>query len=438
MKITFFQFFIHPDQKEILERLIKDRFFEERDLKKALTHLTLNFTIEHASRLALDHITEGQAVYSHQSYRYVTFNRKNLQYYTPPQIEENKKAKEIYDNIITDLFDTYCEFTENGIPAEDARSVFPGAFDSNIKIGLQGGQILDFIVENLTSRYEENREIAQVLAQMISKEIPNTVKNIYKIAEDFELERRRERLDAVKNSLLNSVKTEVHFVTKDPEMEAALGASICYRKGAPSEYIDNFPKSKQLELLRKIVSIGHASVTEHGFIQVKSSLSRGVVQQLRRHRIIFRTQQFIEDAADNKADFVTPPTLMENSLLNDKYKISVKKAMDAYESFKKMGISKYDAAYIVPNGIRINFCFTTNAREIEHILGKRLCQRAQWEFRDLAYQIAEKLIERFPVLFSNLGPGCFKGRCPEKEMCCKNPHIYKQFREAIEKKSKVA
>jgi len=421
-----------------MENYIGQKLFQERDLKKALMHVTLNFTVEHASRLALDHITEGQAVYSHQSYRYVTFGKNNLKYYIPLQIKKNKEANKIYNDVIRDLFDTYCEFTEAGIPAEDARSIFPGAFNSNIKIGLQGHQILEFLVENLTSRYVENIEIAEVLAQKISKEIPNTIKNIRKISENFKLNRDRARLDKFKNSLLNSVKTEVHFVTEDPEMEAALGASICYRKGAPSKYLNSFPKDKQLELLRKIVSIGHTSVTEHGFIQFRTSLSRGVVQQLRRHRIIFRTQEFIEDAADRGLDFVTPPTLMENSDLNAKYECSFKKAMDAYEYFKKMGISKYEAAYIVPNGIRIKICVTTNAREIEYILSKRLCQRAQWEFRDLAYQIAKKLIEKFPILFFNLGHVCYKMKCPEKEMCCGNPHIYKQFIEGIEKKSKVA
>ena len=49
-----------------------------------------------------------------------------------------------------------------------------------------------------------------------------------------------------------------------------------------------------------------------------------------------------------------------------------------------MGIPQEDARYMMAQGIATNLVLSANARELLHIFRLRLCNRAQWEIRELA------------------------------------------------------
>ena len=79
---------------------------------------------------------------------------------------------------------------------------------------------------------------------------------------------------------------------------------------------------------------------------------------------------------------------------------------------------KEDARFVLPNAAATRMVVTMNARELNHFFALRCCNRAQWEIRDVAWQMLKLAHEAAPALFDECGPECLRGRCPEGKMCC--------------------
>lgn len=45
----------------------------------------------------------------------------------------------------------------------------------------------------------------------------------------------------------------------------------------------------------------------------------------------------------------------------------------------------------------------------------------------MVYNIFEKLYKEYPLLFSDLVPSYYHGKCKEGEFSCGKPHIFKNF-----------
>ena len=80
--------------------------------------------------------------------------------------------------------------------------------------------------------------------------------------------------------------------------------------------------------------------------------------------------------------------------------------------------SNEDARFILPNAAETKMIVTMNARELMHFFNLRCCNRAQWEIRDVAWQMLELVSRKAPTLFELCGPGCLNGKCTEGKMSC--------------------
>ena len=106
------------------------------------------------------------------------------------------------------------------------------------------------------------------------------------------------------------------------------------------------------------------------------------------------------------------------------------KVKEIYGKLLEAGVPKEDARYILPAGITTNIVVTMNARELLHFFSLRLCQRAQWEIRELALEMLKKVKNVAPNIFREAGPPCVKGPCPEgKEGCGKIKEVREFFEE---------
>ena len=72
-----------------------------------------------------------------------------------------------------------------------------------------------------------------------------------------------------------------------------------------------------------------------------------------------------------------------------------------------------------------------------HIMGLRLCSRAQWEIRQVFQEMQKQTIELYPFLKEYLQPNCEQlGFCPEGQCCGRKPKkselvkIYKESQNA--------
>jgi len=79
----------------------------------------------------------------------------------------------------------------------------------------------------------------------------------------------------------------------------------------------------------------------------------------------------------------------------------------AYYTLLSRGVLAEDARYVLPDSVRTRVVVTMNARElIQVFLSLRMCSRAQWEIRLIAWMLWRELVKIHPQLFKWAGPSC--------------------------------
>ena len=198
--------------------------------------------------------------------------------------------------------------------------------------------------------------------------------------------------------------------TPDADQLAGQAAAVCTNSDNPEK------------ALQHALASGHESVIEHAsFTFLAEDVSRSLLAQLTRHRIAsfsVQSQRYV-DMSDARA-------LLPDSIDNDEealglYAFTVDAAFSAYNTLIGLGIPKEDARMVLPEATFTKILFTMNARELKHFFGLRMCNRAQWEIRDMANAMYHQVIDVAPVIFKDAGPGCWRGKCPEKKPCGNPP-----------------
>ena len=175
-------------------------------------------------------------------------------------------------------------------------------------------------------------------------------------------------------------------------------------------------------MLRKL---GHLSTFEHvSFTFGIEGVSRALLAQITRHRIAsfsVQSQRYVGQSGEDGIDYILPPEIEK---LGDEYAKRFADQMDMMDKWYREWLEllgeggKEDARFVLPNAAATRMVVTMNARELNHFFALRCCNRAQWEIRDVAWQMLKLAHEAAPALFDECGPECLRGRCPEGKMCC--------------------
>ena len=217
--------------------------------------------------------------------------------------------------------------------------------------------------------------------------------------------------------------------TPDPEQTVALAARLCYSPSAIDELKDRLTGSDITAFLDKIMSLGHHSVLEHAsFTFGVDGISRAASHQLVRHRIASFSQQsqrYVSHATQFAA--VVPDTIREQPELRERFEAQLRVLHRCYQDLVEAGIPAEDARYILPNATETKIIVTMNARELRHFFALRCCERAQWEIRAMAIEMLGLVQKVAPVIFSDAGPGCVSGPCPEGQFCCGKTQEVRDF-----------
>lgn len=232
------------------------------------------------------------------------------------------------------------------------------------------------------------------------------------------------------------MKVELLEMTANPEEIIYSAARQCYsEKDAYKIFIEakNIKKDKIRKFINEIVKSGHESVLEHvKFTFAISGVSRALTHQLIRHRIASYSQQSQRYVNMENFNYIIPPSIKNDKILLEIYQGILNEIKEAYKKlirrFKEMEmegeIANQDARYILPNAIETKIVVTMNCRELINFFKVRCCSRAQWEIRDLAYEMLKICKENLPSVFEKSGPKCeYLGYCPEGEKfsCGKYP-----------------
>ncbi|MGE4317682.1 MAG: FAD-dependent thymidylate synthase [Deferribacterales bacterium] len=208
--------------------------------------------------------------------------------------------------------------------------------------------------------------------------------------------------------------------TQDGELVSALAAKLCYSDSDIDGLKEKLEVKEQSDFIRKIVSIGHHSVLEHlNFTFGVEGVSRALTHQLVRHRIASfsqKSQRYVGHG--DSFQYVVPKTIEADENLLAEYDKAMDEIGKIYDRLAKAGVPAEDARYILPNGCETKIIITMNARELLHFFSVRCCERAQWEIRDMSFEMLKLAKKAAPAVFENAGPGCSRGACPEGAFTC--------------------
>jgi len=239
-----------------------------------------------------------------------------------------------------------------------------------------------------------------------------------------------------------SEQKKMHVVllrhTLSSEETVALAAKLCYSKSTIGDLNTKISSSDQSAFIQKLMNMGHESVLEHiSFTFGVEGVSRVLLAQLTRHRIAsFSVQSQRYVSYENGFGYIIPESIIA---LGDEAVERFHGQMETIQTWYKdwqnqLGKgekSNEDARFVLPNACETRLILTMNARELIHFFQLRMCNRAQWEIRNMANEMFKLCYETAPTLFKNAGPACIRGKCPEGEKTCGQAVYVRKNREEI-------
>ncbi len=225
------------------------------------------------------------------------------------------------------------------------------------------------------------------------------------------------------------VNLSVKLLSFSPEAEklAAMASKLCYSPAHIDDIGEGLTEESAAAFIQKIVDLGHLSTIEHtSFTFGIEGVSRTLLAQITRHRIAsfsVQSQRYVSYSG-NGFGYIVPPAI--RALGDDavaKYGAQMDQMQCWYDEWREaLGAkgekSNEDARFVLPGACETRMMLTMNARELLHFFSLRCCNRAQWEIRELAWEMLRLAHGAAPALFGTAGPSCVRGACSEGKMSC--------------------
>ena len=236
---------------------------------------------------------------------------------------------------------------------------------------------------------------------------------------------------------------ELLTYTPDAEKVVAAAAKLCYAKSNIQTLMEGLTPEKTDSFLALLSSLGHESPVEHAsFTFGVDGVSRALLAQLTRHRIASFSVQSQRYVDKSHFSYVVPPEIeaipeakaefikameedaahyeaLKQTLLKAHAARLAEQGMETKEAEKAAEkLANEDARFVLPNACERRLIMTMNVRSLVHFFNLRCCTRAQWEIRELAWQMLAEVKRVCPSLFRMAGPSCVGGACPEGRMSC--------------------
>jgi thymidylate synthase (FAD) len=222
---------------------------------------------------------------------------------------------------------------------------------------------------------------------------------------------------------------KVMLISHSPDAEKTISAAakLCYSPSSIDEVVSGNNETDRRVFLKKLVSVGHLSPIEHSsFTFAIEGISRACSHQLVRHRLASYSQQSQRYVDEEEFDYIIPPSIESNKQLKTDFESLMNDIQERYayivERLNQIGYgveeAREDARFILPNATETKIMVTMNARELLHFFSVRLCNRAQWEIREMALSMLHLVKPVAPVIFHQAGPPCLHGKCPEGPRTC--------------------
>lgn len=181
----------------------------------------------------------------------------------------------------------------------------------------------------------------------------------------------------------------VELLTITPNALEFIGrcAGICY-----SSSLESGPCIKRAVSCKDkghLATLRFAHATFH-----VSGISRTCSHQFVRSKFLDFLQRSQRYCNESETQFVVPNTDMA-ALITDSYQAS----LDTYNKLIEAGVKKEDARFVLPNGGTTELVVTGNFQAWLDFIKLRADTHAQWEIRQVAKEINNKLSEHAPGIF---------------------------------------
>ena len=225
------------------------------------------------------------------------------------------------------------------------------------------------------------------------------------------------------------MKVTLTRITENPILAIEEAASNCYNSEATGDG----------KIMAHCIKSGHTSVTEFcDFTFHIEGVSRALSHQLVRHRLASYAQRSQRYCSEGSFSFITPNSIESNVSAHLKYMDLIEKINDTYELLQEFGIPNEDARMVLPNACETQIEVKMNLRTLMNFMNERLCSCAQWEIRNLAWEMRKQVLLQVPELDSYLVPKCEKygkefGFCTETKQrreqlkCNRHPRLAEIF-----------
>ena len=220
--------------------------------------------------------------------------------------------------------------------------------------------------------------------------------------------------------------------TKFPLQVMGKRAGVCW--GAPLN-----DKDKNIKRAISCIKAGHGRVLEYVDIElVIDEVSARCLRELYTHigGSPTRLQSSTRYVSEQDGFGYYTPSKIENDIANKTiFTEGMASIQKAYNGLLENGVTKEDAANLLPLGMDSKMVWKINLRALINFMNRRLCLRALKEIRDLSTEIKKQLAaknEEWAWIADNLFvPTCeiYKYRnpqlvfCPEQQCCGKHKKI---------------
>jgi len=339
----------------------------------------------------------------------------------------NLELQKEYKTHMKFLFKSYQDYVDLGAKVEDARFALPYCFYGNIIMGLDAHVFKNWIIR-LTKGKESNVSELKELGEKLYKIMEEHAPYLKEMIDNFEMD----NYDGVEKLLDENIKDKsydiidkVNLLSYTPNTDKVITTSALMRVYGYSyeKALKIYEEIKDnVELQREIMKESSKTVDKKELKQVnfcfQFPISFAVLTHFTRHRthpILIPDFVPIKDLTKYKI----PPSI--EKIAKEKYIDMFDKNVSVYNKFKKLGVCDEDLVYFYLAGNMLNITTNFDGGTFAHIMRLRICTKAQWETRELAYQMRDLVKNIAPIYGSILGSDCEIFRiCKEgKESCGK-------------------
>lgn len=384
----------NPDNHPLIKKVLRSGH------QSVLEHAVFSLALWDVSAFVEQFFIEFRlASFTVKSRRYVDFSGQG--YYIPDGLSDEAQKK--YCQYMDKLFESYGKLLELGVPKEDARFLLPYSFHSSFFCTLNARELVRLINAAEMRGIPELAIIAEQLSDQLRTLFPNA-------AQLLKGESAEPNIAVLKDYYTFVVQEDAGSIEllQSPHKPATL---------LDTTWKASHPNGEALNLKNLVASNRPRELEQLNYTFSIEDISLPALTHLVRHRMQSIVVPPLEKIKGERQ--LVPESILSNSVWLDIYGKALLRTAEQRRLITQDPELRQHSVYFLTSATLTSVITTMNARELLLFIRLRSCSRAQWEIRNVAVRMLEKVKPSFPELFCHYGPSCVvTGKCPEGAMSC--------------------